>query len=356
MTDIFLQFIYSYPILIIEVMFYEIILFSIAITFERKRSLIRSQEVQQIHHGSVSRLAGLCILIALFVGFLSYPFLIEREFINGLFFCFIPILVITIFEDFHINLKPQYRIFAMLIASFLLLFTTINSLPEISLPIMGSMLNLPYILPIFYVIAIIALINGMNFIDGANGLLAMSLLCIFFGLGLTAYFVNDFNLLLIILFFSFPLFIFLSFNYPWGKIFMGDVGAYWFGWVVGTLAIYLYSKHEELLTWSVPLLLFYPTMEVVFSFFRKVFQKKSPFNPDAYHLHLKIYFMLNHYFKHHPQRANNLVMPLLTFFWFTPPILSALFYQNLLMTLLALIFFIVLYLSLYWFIPSAPSD
>lgn len=215
----------------------EVGLILLAIRFMSKSLINRYDEIQKIHHGQTSRLGGFCIFIALFIGFMNQPFFFEKQMIYSLFFCFLPILLITIFEDMYIHTKPLYRMLAMALASFLLLFTTLHSLPELSLPIIGPLLNETYILTIFYAIALIGLMNGMNFIDGANGLLTMTLLSSFFGLGLIAYCINDHEFLLIILFFSIPLFIFLLFNYPWGKIFMGDVGAYWFGWVAGTINI-----------------------------------------------------------------------------------------------------------------------
>ena len=352
MIDILLQTLELYPLLFFGVVISEVGLILLAIRFMSKSLINRYDEIQKIHHGQTSRLGGFCIFIALFIGFMNQPFFFEKQMIYSLFFCFLPILLITIFEDMYIHTKPLYRMLAMALASFLLLFTTLHSLPELSLPFIGPLLNETYILTIFYAIALIGLMNGMNFIDGANGLLTMTLLSSFFGLGLIAYCINDHEFLLIILFFSIPLFIFLLFNYPWGKIFMGDVGAYWFGWVAGTINISFFSRHEELLTWSVPLLLFYPAMEVFFSFLRKISQKKSPFHPDDRHLHLIVFFLLNGVFKNQPRRANNFVMPFLTFFWLTPPLLAALFYQNLNMTLLSLGCLIIIYFLLYRVIPK----
>ena len=355
MVDIFLQFVSSYPILFFGLIVSEIILILVAIRFMADYSIKSYDNVQKIHSGHTSRLGGLCILITLFIAFISRPFMIERQFIYGLFFCFTPVLFITIFEDFHIQLRPLYRMLAMLLASFLLCFITIHSLPELTMPYIGPVINLPYVLPIFYSIALIALMNGMNFVDGANGLLSVTVLSVFLGLGLITFFIKDFDFLMIILLFSIPLLVFLIFNYPWGIIFMGDVGAYWYGWVSGGCVIYLFSKHDELLTWSAPVLLFYPTMEVIFSFVRKVIQKKSPFEPDGDHLHLRIYYMFSRAFKDQPRRANNLVMPLLTFFWLTPPILAALFYHNLFLTLLSLVMLMIIYIWLYLRIPSKIS-
>jgi len=81
-------------------------------------------------------------------------------------------------------------------------------------------------------------------------------------------------------------------------------------------------------------------------------QKKSPFQPDAHHLHLKIFFFFKKFFKNQPRRANNLVMPFLTFFWLLPPLLAALFYQNLIMTLLSLGILIIVYIGFYRVIPQ----
>ena len=352
MIDLLLQTLGLHPLLFFGVVVSEVGLFFLVISFMSKGVIHRYDEIQKIHHGHTSRLGGLCIFIALLIGFMNRPFLHEKQMIDSLFFCFSPVLLITIFEDFHIHTKPIYRMLAMVLASLLLLFTLPNSLPELSLPIIGPLLNETYTLPIFYAMALIALMNGMNFIDGANGLLTVTLLCSFFGLALIAYLVNDHDFLLIILFFSIPLFIFLLFNYPWGKIFIGDVGAYWFGWVVGTLTIYLFSQHEELLAWSALLLLFYPAMEVIFSCLRKISNKKSPFHPDANHLHLKLFFFFNGAFKNQPLRANNFVMPFLIFFWLSPPLLAALFYQNLYMTLLSLGCLIIIYFWVYRVVPK----
>ena len=45
-------------------------------------------------------------------------------------------------------------------------------------------------------------------------------------------------------------------------------------------------------SWSAAVILFYPTFEVVFSYFRKIKNKKSPLLPDKHHLHLLIFQIL----------------------------------------------------------------
>ena len=347
-----MKFIHSYPILCLGIIVSEIFLLILVIGWTKNKRFSDYQGVQKIHENQISRLGGMSLLIALLIGILFRPFMIERPMIINLFVYFFPLLAVTLFEDIHIHLSPYYRMLMMFLASLLLIFTTLQTLPELSIPVIGSVLNLPYILPIFYILALVSIMNGMNFIDGVNGLLSVTVLSAFFGLGLMAFIINDLDFLTIVIFFTLPWLIFFLFNYTFGKIFAGDVGAYWGGWVLGALCIHFFSKHQELLTWSILLILFYPMMEVSFSVFRKIMQKKSPFHPDAQHLHLKIFFFLNKVFKEQPRRANNLVMPFLTFFWLLPPLLAVLFYQNLIMTLLSLGILIIVYIGFYRVIPK----
>lgn len=352
MIEMIMKFIHSYPILSLGVIVSGIFLFILAIGWTENKQFSDYQGVQKIHENQTSRLGGLCILCALFIGLLVRPFMIERPMIINLFVCFSPLLAITLPEDIHIHLSPYYRMLMMFLASLLLIFTTLQTLPELSVPIIGSVLNLPYILPIFYTLALVAIMNGMNFIDGVNGLLSVTVISAFFGLGFIAFAMNDTDFLTMLILFTLPWLIFLLFNYPFGKIFAGDVGAYWSGWVLGALCIHFFAKHQELLTWSALLILFLPAMEVIFSVVRKIMQKKSPFHPDAEHLHLKIFFFFKKFFKNQSRRANNLVMPFLTFFWLTPPLLAALFYQNLIMTLLSLGMLTIIYIVMFSVIPK----
>ena len=352
MIEIIIKFIHSYPFLSLGVIFTEIFLLILVRDWTKNKLVFEYEGVQKIHENQISRLGGMCLLTALLIGFLFRSFMIERTMIINIFLYFSPLLAVTLFEDIHLHLSPYYRMVMMFLASLLLIFTTLQPLPELSMPIIGSVLNLPYILPIFYTLALVAIINGMNFIDGVNGLLSVSVMSAFFGLGLIAFAINDNDFLSIVILFILPWLVFLIFNYPFAKIFAGDVGAYWSGWVLGALCIHFFAKHQELLTWSALLILFYPSMEVFFSFFRKIMQKKSPFQPDAHHLHLKIFFFFKKFFKNQPRRANNLVMPFLTFFWFLPPLLAALFYQNLIMTLLSLGVLIIVYIGFYRVIPQ----
>jgi len=86
---------------------------------------------------------------------------------------------------------------------------------------------------------------------------------------------------------------FLAWNYPKGKIFLGDGGAYLLGFWLAELSVLLVARHPEISPWFPMLLLVYPIFETLFSMYRrKVIQGQSPGQPDRMHLHQVIYMRL----------------------------------------------------------------
>jgi UDP-N-acetylmuramyl pentapeptide phosphotransferase/UDP-N-acetylglucosamine-1-phosphate transferase len=65
----------------------------------------------------------------------------------------------------------------------------------------------------------------------------------------------------------------LIWNYPRGKIFLGDGGAYLLGFWLAELSVLLVVRHPEVSPWFPMLLLVYPIFETLFSMYRsKVLQ------------------------------------------------------------------------------------
>ena len=144
---------------------------------------------------------------------------------------------------------------------------------------------------------------------------------------------------------------FLLFNYPFGKVFLGDLGAYFLGWTIGTLTIFFMSRNPEALNWCALIILSYPTTEVVFSFFRKVIIGQNPTAPDRSHLHLKLFFTLNKKIENKIV-ANSLVAPFLSLIWLTPLVLIPWIYSNKILIIFSIILQMIIYFSFYIVIPK----
>jgi UDP-N-acetylmuramyl pentapeptide phosphotransferase/UDP-N-acetylglucosamine-1-phosphate transferase len=86
---------------------------------------------------------------------------------------------------------------------------------------------------------------------------------------------------------------FLVWNYPGGKIFMGDGGAYLLGFWLAELAVLLVVRNPDVSPWFPLMLLAYPITETLFSMYRRhILRGYSPGEADAMHLHQLIYSRL----------------------------------------------------------------
>lgn len=306
--------------------------------------------VQKIHAGFTPRIGG---MVVIFVYYLSLFFLNK----NSIFFDYpvllsaVLILFFSFIEDIFGNIKAKIRFLAILIASFIFIYSREN-LPIIDIPVIDKiLLEYPIVNIIFFSLGLSALINGFNMIDGMNGLAGLTgLACTFSIFSLMIFILNEVTFEVELLTLVICLVVFLFFNFPLGKIFLGDSGAYFLGWVLGIFIIELYNDNR-LNTWGALLIIFYPLQEVFFSFFRKILQNKSPLKSDTDHLHLKLFFHLKglhtrgRYF-------NSFVTVCLMPFWFLPSFLIIWTQLNSHFTFFFLFILEAAYLFYYYSIPK----
>ncbi len=244
--------------------------------------------VQKIHLNYVPPLGGFIIFITFYL--LNYFY--ARESIYCELHIIVPsllIIVIGIIDDIFGGVSAISRLITIFISSLIFVLFT-KDLPVLHISYFGDIINDNYVIKIlFYSLCLTALSNGLNMIDGMNGLSGFTSLSIIFCLLIIIYsFGVDKTSLISLSFLFLCILIFLFFNFPFGKIFIGNSGAYWIGWILGVSVIDTFSV-LKLNTWSAGVILFYPSMEVLFSIVRKLIQKKSPFVSDTEHLHLIVF-------------------------------------------------------------------
>ncbi len=250
-----------------------------------------STDKRKIHSLPVNRYGGLSIL-----SFLILLFFIEDETVRITISFSILIFLIGFFEDIFFDIAVKIRFFLLFI--FITLFVVLNDL--ILNDFNNFFLNYFFQQSIFLyfsfsILGLIILINGFNFIDGNNGLLiGYSILTLFFFIILTFISTNQDDIQIINLCFSLicailPL---LFINIFKGEILAGDGGSYILGFLIGSIGIFM--ANEYLIDpYLIACILFYPVMEVLFSFLRRLFLNKSnPFKPDSFHLHTLLYGIL----------------------------------------------------------------
>ena len=250
-------------------------------------SLKSYQSKQRLHQDEIPRIGGL--IIYLFLTIIAF-FAFDSELLNIILMSAIPIVLIGAKEDLFHNTSPKLRLIFMIVSASLFIYLLPANLPEIDFPLLNQVLSFSILKEIFFIFSILVIINGNNLIDGINGNMALTNIVQLCVVALLASKVNDIFIAELCIILLIPLIIFLIFNFPFGKIFSGDTGAYFYGFSISTIVIYLFGNYEQLLSWNAVLILIYPSTELLFSFVRKkILENKSPFTPDIKHLHSLIF-------------------------------------------------------------------
>lgn len=329
------------------------VFFVISFLWERiygSLSLKAYQSKQRLHQDEIPRIGGL--IIYLFLTITAF-FAIDSQPLNNILISAIPIILIGAKEDFFHNTSPKLRLIFMIISASLFIYFPPVSLPEIDFPLLNQLLSFSILKEIFFIFSILIIINGNNLIDGVNGNMALSNIVQLYVLSFLAFTVDDMYIAEVCFILMIPLFIFLIFNFPFGKIFSGDTGAYFYGFAVSTTVIYLFGKYDQLLSWCAILILVYPSIELLFSFIRKkIFENKSPFTPDAKHLHSLIFRYLIKRFK---LSNNSIVTVYLLPLTISPVFLVYIYSDNIFSIIFTIFTIFIFYIMTYLFFLNLIS-
>lgn len=153
----------------------------------------------------------------------------------------------------------------------------------------AGMRALPFMAVLLAVLAIGGLPHAFNIIDGYNGLAGAVAVLVCLAISHVALQVGDRQLAAMVLCLVGATMGFLMWNYPSGRIFAGDGGAYVWGMVIAVACVTLVQRHPTVSPWFPMLLLIYPVWETLFSIYRKMARGQSPGTADALHFHQLIF-------------------------------------------------------------------
>lgn len=128
--------------------------------------------------------------------------------------------------------------------------------------------------------------NAINIIDGFNGLASGFAVIVLVAMAYVASVVGDRLVFSTSLTLAGALLGFMVWNWPSGKIFLGDGGAYLVGFLLAELSVLIVIRNPDVSPWFPLLLLIYPIFETLYSIYRRKLQDQlSPGQPDNRHLH-----------------------------------------------------------------------
>ena len=137
---------------------------------------------------------------------------------------------------------------------------------------------------------IVGISNAVNFIDGVDGLAGSVITVNAITLAIVALAMRPPNSIsaLIAFILAGSMLAFLTFNFNPAKIFMGDSGALFSGFLLASLSITGVMKGATFAVLLPFVILAVPIMDITYSSLRRIFKGKSPFVADAEHIHHKL--------------------------------------------------------------------
>jgi len=243
--------------------------------------------LQKFHNKPVPRIGGIAVYVSFFIGILLSNNVGDLFTIflfgSGLFFS------IGLIEDISRNISPRIRMISILISISIYLFISPIKYPGLNIELIDNTFFIyPFLVFLFNIWIFSSVINAFNIIDGFNGLAAGFAIFILFIVFFLSEAHNDSEVYELSLISIASILGFLVFNFPNGKIFLGDAGAYFIGFICAVL-LTKFTINNSLSPWLALMLLIYPMYEMLFSIFRKIKNKSGVANPDSKHLHMLTY-------------------------------------------------------------------
>ena len=317
-----------------------------------KLGLKQYQAIQRIHDQETPRLGGLIYILSLIIFAFSFKVDEASSVLKTTLISLAPVFLIALKEDLFHNTKPKNRFIALIFSACLFFLIYSGPLPDLhNIPLVSKLLSFKIGIFMLLILGIITTANGMNLIDGVHGLCGFSALTILGALLFLAHTTSD-NLIFELTFNLILLFLpFIIYNYPYGKIFLGDLGAYSLGFLLSVITIIFFGRHPDLTPWLAVLLLVYPLIEASFSFTRRLLNQISVTQPDISHIHLKLFYLLKRK-KELKKIANPLVAPLMVFIWLFPLLSILISYRKEDFVFISIGFFLFFYFFFWYLIPS----
>lgn len=263
----------------------------LVIDFSKKQGLIDVPNERKIHKLPISRLGGIAIwtstmLTFLFLVLLSYyPY---GSLLSGILLGSSLMFFLGLVDDVY-NLNAKFKLFIQIMIATLVFFLGVKIdtgfIPFVTSPLITNLIS--YAVTILWIVGIS---NAVNFIDGIDGLAGSVITVNSITLGIIAVAMVPPSPMsaLIAFILAGSMLAFLTYNYNPAKIFMGDSGALFGGFLLASLSITGVMKAAALAIILPFVVLAVPIIDITYSSLRRICKGKSPFEADAEHIHHKL--------------------------------------------------------------------
>jgi UDP-N-acetylmuramyl pentapeptide phosphotransferase/UDP-N-acetylglucosamine-1-phosphate transferase len=241
--------------------------------------------VQNHHTEPTPRIGGVAIALGLLTAWLWATDDV-RAILGPMLLAGVPAFAFGLAEDITKKVSVLQRLLATMASGALAWYLTGVAMQNTGLPPLDWLLGFLPLAVIFTAFAVGGVANAINIIDGFNGLASGAVAIMVGAIGLVALKVGDAPLATVCFVVAASALGFGAVNWPLGKLFLGDGGAYLLGFLLAWVAVLLPMRNPQVNAWASVLVCAYPLLEVAFSVRRRHTREgHHPGQPDKVHLH-----------------------------------------------------------------------
>ena len=243
---------------------------------------------RRMHKKPIPRLGGIAVFLAFLVAVVALvP--IERE-LQGILLGSVIIVILGIIDD-SVSLPAMLKFVVQIIAALVVVLhgTRIDVLSNVNIFSEQAYLSLGgWSIPVT-VIWIVGITNAVNLIDGLDGLSVGVCTIASLSLLVISAMVSEFMVVVITAALAGACIGFLPYNMNPAKIFVGDTGATFLGFILATMSIQGMFKTYAILSFAAPfLVLGLPIFDTAFAICRRLLKGQSPMHADRGHVHHRL--------------------------------------------------------------------
>ncbi|MCI1273460.1 MAG: undecaprenyl/decaprenyl-phosphate alpha-N-acetylglucosaminyl 1-phosphate transferase [Clostridiaceae bacterium] len=258
------------------------------IAFSKKEGWVDKPNARKIHTKPISRIGGVAIWTSTMLTFLCLVFMSYYPYgslLSGILLGSSLMFLLGFVDDLY-NLPAKFKLFIQIAIATLvyLLGVRIDAIPFFG----GINLGLwAYPITLLWIVGIS---NAFNFIDGVDGLCGSVVTINAITIAIIAVAMTPPNPISALIGFILAgsMLAFLTYNFNPAKIFMGDSGALFSGFLLAAISITGVMKTATLAILLPFVVLAVPIMDITFSSLRRIAKGTSPFVADAEHIHHKL--------------------------------------------------------------------
>jgi UDP-N-acetylmuramyl pentapeptide phosphotransferase/UDP-N-acetylglucosamine-1-phosphate transferase len=198
-----------------------------------------------------------------------------------------PALIAGLFEDVTKRVPTRVRLLATMGSGALFAALTGYTMHQVDLPGVDWLLSFSLGAFLFTAFAMGGVANAVNIIDGFHGLAGGACLIMLGAFAYVGWQVGDGLIVGLAALYAALIAGFFLLNFPFGRIFLGDGGAYFCGFLLAALGVLLPMRNPEVSAWAAILICAYPVIETLASMRRKARRAGHSIGmPDRVHFHM----------------------------------------------------------------------